>query len=170
MAETITHSFISAKADSADPTLVSSSEWNDNHKLVGTAEGQIVTYNTANAPSNVRYVDGTRRGNGSYVIPGAIALPATLPFSVVLTLSTTAYCLVIVTPHAITPVNPLTVGIKHNAVNVRNFIIPATTVHHTCLQWVQPGIVGVNTFEVILDGAGSVTSGDIFMQVMSFGF
>jgi hypothetical protein len=44
----IKHTFVSAKPDSADPTLVSSSEWNDNHAIDAATITKAMIENVAN--------------------------------------------------------------------------------------------------------------------------
>lgn len=166
------HSFVSIKPESSDSTLVSKNEWNDAHSLTGGSAGQIVTYNEVNAPSNFRYIDPNRFGSGSYVIPGSTAPPITDVALVTLNLTTTTYCLCILATHAIVVSGgtSLTVGLRHNTTNVRNFVTPSTNLNHTCFQWIVQGTVGVNNFTAILDAGSNITSGDVFLQVLSVGF
>jgi hypothetical protein len=41
MAVTVTHGFVSAKADSTDPTLVNPSNWNANHVITGLGKKSL---------------------------------------------------------------------------------------------------------------------------------
>lgn len=53
----IYHKFISPKEDSTDNNLVSSSEWNDAHTLIGGENGQRIIYDITQS-NNFRFTDG----------------------------------------------------------------------------------------------------------------
>lgn len=46
MANVVKHKFTSAKPDSGDSTLVSSTEWNDEHAFAGGSDGQVLERDT----------------------------------------------------------------------------------------------------------------------------
>jgi len=73
MAEIITHSFVSAKTQSPDTTLVSKNEWNDGHVLSGGANGQILVYDNTQ-DNNMKWVDGANSYTGG-ASTGAVASP-----------------------------------------------------------------------------------------------
>jgi hypothetical protein len=74
MAEILTHPFVSVKADSPDPSLVSANEWNDGHLFTGGAEGQKLIYDSTQ-PKHVRWTDGTVSYNNTTGSPGFVASP-----------------------------------------------------------------------------------------------
>lgn len=74
MAETVTHAFISAKSDSADTTLVSSSEWNDGHVFSGGANGQVLIYDNTQ-PNNIRWTEGIKKGTNTASIVSSTPTP-----------------------------------------------------------------------------------------------
>lgn len=58
MADVITHTFHTTKPDSPDSSLVSASEWEDGHTVLGGANGQTLTFDNTQ-PKNVRWKDGS---------------------------------------------------------------------------------------------------------------
>lgn len=74
MVDFIRHNFVSAKADSADSTLVSSSEWNDGHIIDGGINGQVLIYDNTQ-PNNMRWADGARGYTAIIAIPNGTTSP-----------------------------------------------------------------------------------------------
>lgn len=83
MAESVTHAFVSAKAQSPDTTLVSKNEWNDGHVFSGGINGQVLIYDSSQA-NNMKWVDGAKSYTGGNST-GAVASPLSTPTLVTIT-------------------------------------------------------------------------------------
>lgn len=70
----VTHPFVSAKADSADDTLVSAGEWNADHLFTGGANGQVLIFDNTQA-NNIRWTDGVRAYSGASIISVSTPTP-----------------------------------------------------------------------------------------------
>jgi hypothetical protein len=77
MADILTHTFVSAKADSPDSSLVSASEWNDGHLLTGGSNGQIIVFDNTQ-PKNARWTDGPTLTSASATGPTGAATATNL--------------------------------------------------------------------------------------------
>lgn len=89
MAEILTHTFVSAKADSPDTSLVSASEWNDGHRFTGGVNGQVLIFDNTQ-PKGIRWTDGSRTYGASYTLPSSpLAGPITGVASITFTTNTT---------------------------------------------------------------------------------
>jgi hypothetical protein len=64
MAEILTHTFVSAKAESPDPSLVSAHEWNDGHTFAGGSNGQVLSFDSTKGKS-ITWIDGVRTLTGA---------------------------------------------------------------------------------------------------------
>ena len=73
MTVAVSHKHVSLKADGSDPTLIQPSDWNDAHKMTGTA-GSLIGFDANGAASEVA-PDGTtvKIANGSLVATNAYA-------------------------------------------------------------------------------------------------
>lgn len=95
MAEIITHSFVSAKTQSPDTTLVSKNEWNDGHVFSGGINGQVLVYDNTQ-PNNMRWTDGTIGAANTSNVSNPTASPITnlAPLSFTLNSPNTALTIV----------------------------------------------------------------------------
>lgn len=113
-----THAFVSAKADSADNTIVSQSEWNNNHIFGGGSQGQLVARDGGSV-TGATYVDGSNLqvNSGSY----SGSSPSTDLASILVTNNTPANVFVTATIAAVTSGGAnVQAFIKRNGVSVSN--------------------------------------------------
>ena len=77
MALEITHSFVSEKSQSPDPTIVSTNEWNDTHSIVGLDSGIETWLESATASDLLAALDSVT-GTGAAVFATAPTFPTTI--------------------------------------------------------------------------------------------
>jgi hypothetical protein len=170
MAEEITHVFISAKSDSPDTTLVSSSEWNDGHVFGGGINGQHLIYDNTQ-PNNVRWTNGIVSGENTANITGTSPVTAAAP--VIITVNGPAFVIFTLridsyaaTGNATGTFQPTVAGVPVDTVVVVSpqtviIAVPRTTVI----------AAGAHTFAVNIATAGNVniTAGSIRFGVIAIG-
>lgn len=176
MAETIipnilTHSFVSAKAQSSDATLVSKNEWNDGHKLTGGEEGQIITYNTTHAPDNIRFIDPPVYYTAIDTVAGSTALPLNVCTTAVTT-NSPAKALVVLNVNVcrLSGAQDITFAIQLDATSYKLFVAPSTTLYNYSFSYlIELPTANVYSFRINIQGASNITGGVIQMQVMTVG-
>ena len=74
MSDVLKHRFVSPKLDGTDGTQVQPSAWNDGHKFIGGAQGDMLTRSTADANFGATWT--TPRGPVAWVDRGATFMTA----------------------------------------------------------------------------------------------
>jgi hypothetical protein len=165
----IAHPFISAKADSADPTLVSSSEWNAFLGAVNGNNGQMIIRNNTSAqgmtwadgPSIVRPSDSF---SGSQVTtPALCSTPLTFASGVyVLLLPSVAVTL--------TAGNAAILSIRRNAAVIATGAIRCDSTYFTPFPAYAVEVAGTYTYDILISGtSGSVTNVGAILTIFSIG-
>lgn len=89
----VTHTFVSSKPDSPDPTLVSSNEWNAAHKAQGGSDGQVGMRSSGAASGEV-WVHGPTVLRTQDAFTGSVGTTPAMASTVVI-LSSAAYVLLV---------------------------------------------------------------------------
>lgn len=140
----INHAFVSLKADSPDPSLVSASEWNARLNIGGGSNGQTVVRD-ASQPHGARWTQGVsvQRTTGTYGGGGTSSLSLA---SMVVTLQTPGTIILFPYVQALTSASqPVTIAIRRNFANLS---LP---------NWFGTGFGGIFWTEVDTQPAGTYT-------------
>lgn len=117
----ILHSFVSAKSNGPDTTLVRPSDWNDGHALAGGINGQIIMYDNTQ-DNNIAWVDGPSLQSGS-ASSGATGSPYNT--STLVTLNPTGNAIAILMPNLYVITSggaSYTFELKSNSVTILNIV------------------------------------------------
>ena len=165
----ITNAFVSAKADSADGTLVSSGEWNDKLKIGGGSDGQIFARDSAQAHGG-RWTDGPAITTNTDTYAGSSPSPALCARTIVF--ATNAVVFLIVGVKAITSGGgQLTVALRRDTVNISSQPMEgATGLFNVAAFAVQSEAPGTHTYDVVLSVSGQTfTSSTVQLATLRVG-
>lgn len=171
MAETITHQFVSAKLQSSDPTIVSKNEWNDTHRITGGFNGQILTYNTVNAPSNIKFIDSAIQHGNTYTVPGSTALPVTVA---TISVTTRTPCLAIITLNtfqmSLAGGQGITYTLRADSAPFKAFTTTSTTTDsRSFTQILSLPTPGTRSFNIVITGVSNITTGSLAFDIITIG-
>lgn len=172
MAESgILHKFVSAKADSPDPTLVSASEWNEAHVMSGGLNGQRLVFDNTQ-PNNFRWVDGLREYNAAQVFSVSTATPLNNLAVINFTLTTPAVVLYSYSNSAFASVGNAQGLLRYYVDNVEQgqdtILSPNGNFSRTVTRTLN---AGAHSFHLGLTTSGNVniTSINLYTSVMTIG-
>lgn len=152
----INHAFVSAKIDSTDASIVSSSEWNADEVLSGGQNGQVVLKD-ATKPSGAKWGQAIASFSGAVSYAGASPSPPLGTTSVVIT--DHALVLVILTLAAtLSAGTTYTVTIRRNGVVQVSYVFAAAA-HQTIIAPFLEGTPGTVVFDIT---AATTTGGATF--------
>ena len=165
----ITNTFVSAKADSADGTLVSSSEWNDKLKIGGGSSGQMFVRDTAQAHGGRWANQPTVYANqGSY--SGSSPSPALAANVVVF--SANAVILLLTGISVITSgAADVTATIRRDTVTLGTVVVEGSTGKFKVVHFdTNNEVAGTHTYDVVLTAsAGTFTSSLVSLTALVVG-
>lgn len=165
----IAHTFVSAKADSPDPTLVSSSEWNDFLEAVNGNNSQMMLRNNT-SPYGMTWVDGPSIVQGSGAFTGSqVTTPPLCSTSP--TFASGVYVLllpsVLVT---LTAGNGAILSIRRNAVVIASGAIRCDSTFFSPFTGYAVESAGTFTYDILISGtSGSVTNVNATLTIFSIG-
>jgi|SRR5215510_6454532 len=164
----VNHAFVTAKADSPDPTLVSASEWNAAEVFSGGVLGQLVKRDTGSI-QGATYIDGPNVHVGGGTYSGASPSPALA--AVVLTMATASLVMIAVNANVVLSTgNTYTLVVRRNGATFRTRSARATGEFFCVAVDLAAEAVGTVTFDVVISvGAGTFTSAALELQVLTIG-
>lgn len=123
----VNHAFVSSKPDSADASIVSSSEWNAAALFANGLQGQLLARSSSSLTGAV-YIDGAKISLSPGTHSGASPSPSICPL--VLTFNTTTFLQITATAVAATSGGAtVTIAIERNGSTVDSFVIVGTGTH-----------------------------------------
>lgn len=165
----IAHAFVSAKADSPDPTLVSSSEWNDYLHFINGNDAQMLlratTTNTgavwAEGPAILRPSDAF---SGSQVTTPALC-------STPLTFATSVFILLLPSVSVtLTAGTGAILSIRRNAVAIATGPIRCDSTFLSPFPMYAVETPGTYTYDMLISGtSGSVTNVSAILTIFTIG-
>jgi hypothetical protein len=165
----ITSPFLSAKPESPDGSVVSTSEWNAAKLISGGSAGQVLARSGA-SPTGATWIDGTIVQRTSEAFNGSIVNTPPMAPAIV---SCTSNAFVLVIPHVIVVLaagTAATMGIRRNGVSVSTGQIRADGAYYQPFSYVIGEVPGTYTYDVILSGtSGAITSASVTLSVLRFG-
>jgi len=165
----INHAFVSAKPDSPDTSLVSSSEWNAPLVATGGQSGQIVTRDTTVA-HGVSLIEGVAVTRTSDSFSGNVGTTPGMA-SVIITCQTRAFILVL--PHVNVTVavgNIAVMSIRRNGTVIATGNIRADALFYTPFNWLFDEVAGTYTYDLLFTGqSGNVTNVSAVLSTMKMG-
>ena len=168
MAEVLVkHRFVSAKPDSADGSMVSSSEWNDSEVFSGGEHGQILAR------------DGGSSTGASYIARPVItdvggshtgASPSGALCTTVLTFTTSVYCMLTLTVNAVTSGSAtVSVVLKEDGVDQMTVRAPGTGLTASGTRALARS-AGAHTYTVVATAdSGTFTSFTVQLATLTIG-
>lgn len=132
MAEIITHTFVSAKSDSPDTTLVSASEWNAGHLFGGGTNGAILMYDNTQ-PGNIRWTEGVRKQTSQHYIVTSTPTPIInlAPMNFTTTYSAIGTLILLILNYTSVGAAVSAVIVRHNDSNTGTLNVPSGTAELT---------------------------------------
>jgi hypothetical protein len=154
----IKHAFVSAKVDSSDNSLVSSSEWNAPLLFTGGDNGAVALRDPTK-PSGARwgqptYVNGSTISNyvGPSPSPPVGAVNVTVQDHAVALIMPTIACTVSTGVDAV-----YTVTIRRNGINIGAFFFAANGAHETILYADGLAVPGTYVYDLVVSVGGAAT-------------
>lgn len=157
----IGHAFTSAKADSTDTTIVSSSEWNANDIFKNGTNGQIPKRDTAES-TGARWTEGTRSvqtsGNAGAVVTSLPIAANVITFTTNCKLILSIYCVCTTSAGQI-----VTLTLRRDTVTLASTNWLGTSVGGVAFQNVYDEVPSTHTYDIVC----SVSSGTITNVIVS---
>lgn len=157
MAEIITHSFVSAKTQNPDTTLVSKNEWNDGHVFSGGINGQVLLYDNTQ-PNNMRWVNKTLAFFTGATVSISTATPLSGQASTSVTLETSAIALITMQVGAYTSVGNAagTLTAVVDSLDVFTLGVASPLTQYSSVSNVLNLTAGTHNFSIRLNTVGNV--------------
>jgi hypothetical protein len=164
----VNHAFVSAKPDSPDGTIVSSSEWNNVLLLTGGSQGQALLRD-AGSVTGASWIDGPNIQVNSGTYNGSSPSPDLA--QILVTNNTAAYTMAFATIAAVTSGGAnVNAFIKRNGVATTNWIANGLGQHSTMLIAIGEFNPGTVTWTVaVATIAGSFTSLTVQLMTLRLG-
>jgi len=164
----ITHAFISAKADSPDTSLVSSSEWNDNHVIGGGVNSQILTRDTSTV-HGASWINAPLIQTASGTYSGGNLSAALAPITVVT--NSNAILLIIVSGSAtLATGTTATLSLYRDGTQTRIYTFTSDGQVRPVIAELFSEAAGSHTWSIILSTSGAnYTASNVTLQIMTIG-
>jgi hypothetical protein len=171
MAEIITHTFVSAKTQSPDTTLVSKNEWNDGHVFSGGINGQSLVYDDTQ-PNNMRWVNKTFTAFVADTVSSSTPTPLLNIASVSPTFETTVIALITYQAFSYTSVGNAvgTLSLVVDTLDVSLLNIPSPLIQATSATLPIPLPAGAHNINIRLNTAGNVNVTTLFISISIVAF
>jgi hypothetical protein len=165
----ITSPFVLTKPESADPTIVSTSEWNAAKLIAGGTSGQVLVRDAASG-TGASWVDGPAVQRVSDAFSGSATTTPGMALAIV---NCTSNAFVIVQPHAILVLaagNAAVMSIRRNGTVIATGAIRADGAFYQPFNWVFSEAPGVYNYDLLFSGtSGAITSANAVLTAIRLG-